>query len=191
MDKIATLENTPYEKFKEVLIRLLSSMGMLEIKDENLYYTAIEKGTLTDSLNTFIISQEKLSGAVDTDSIMEILDKIQNETRANKIIFFSQHHISKGFEFAISQKHKGSSIVYIGRDQIIPLIDKYQNDFWKHDDIQLLDYEKKFHSSLENENQLKLLKLPNDKYEKLINIFIQPSLTKWKIHLPIFILEKE
>ena len=43
MDKIATLENTPYEKFKEVLIRLLSSMGMLEIKDENLYYTAIEK----------------------------------------------------------------------------------------------------------------------------------------------------
>ena len=70
MDKIATLENTPYEKFKEVLIRLLSSMGMLEIKDENLYYTAIEKGTLTDSLNTFIISQEKLSGAVDTDSIM-------------------------------------------------------------------------------------------------------------------------
>ena len=178
MDKIATLENTPYEKFKEVLIRLLSSMGMLEIKDENLYYTAIEKGTLTDSLNTFIISQEKLSGAVDTDSIMEILDKIQNETRANKIIFFSQHHISKGFEFAISQKHKGSSIVYIGRDQIIPLIDKYQNDFWKHDDIQLLDYEKKFHSSLENENQLKLLKLPNDKYEKLTNIFIQPSLTK-------------
>ena len=178
MDKIATLENTPYEKFKEVLIRLLSSMGMLEIKDENLYYTAIEKGTLTDSLNTFIISQEKLSGAVDTDSIMEILDKIQNDTRANKIIFFSQHHISKGFEFAISQKHKGPSIVYIGRDQIIPLIDKYQNDFWKHDDIQLLDYEKKFHSSLENENQLKLLKLPNDKYEKLINIFIQPSLTK-------------
>lgn len=178
MDKIATLENTPYEKFKEVLIRLLSSMGMLEIKDENLYYTAIEKGTLTNSLNTFIISQEKLSGAVDTDSIMEILDKIQNDTRANKIIFFSQHHISKGFEFAISQKHKGPSIVYIGRDQIIPLIDKYQNDFWKHDDIQLLDYEKKFHSSLENENQLKLLKLPNDKYEKLINIFIQPSLTK-------------
>ncbi len=177
MNKIEILENTPYNTFKEVIIRLLTSIDMSEIIDKGEYFTAIEKGALADTLNAFILPQFKLSGTVNVEKILRLIDNIQGETVINKVFFLSNYYISQGFKVALNQKYPGISINYLGRDDLILLFDKYQSDFWRHHDIQLLDYENGFSHCLENENQLKILKLPNDKYEKLMHIFIQPSLT--------------
>ena len=52
-------------------------------------------------------------------------------------------------------------------------------EYWRHDDVRLIEYEKNYLSFVSNDSDLKKLKFPNDKYAKLLDIFIEPGLIRF------------
>ena len=60
---------------------------------------------------------------------------------------------------------------------MIKLIDDNYSDFWKHEDLMLIEYEKQFCQKNSEENELKRLKIFNDKYQKLLDIYIEPRIS--------------
>ena len=61
---------------------------------------------------------------------------------------------------------------FIDRDDLIKLFNENYPDFWKHNDLMLIEYEKQFYQNSLKETDLKKLKIFNDKYLKLLEIYI-------------------
>lgn len=178
MNKIETIENITKEELCKAFVRLLQTMEFCDIKNNDAYITATEESKLSTINRTFVIINTHISGDIDTNDISTTIQNAQTATIADIITIVSNHHISNGQKQILTSKFDNLSLQFIGRDELIELFDKFDDDFWKHNDIILLNYEQNFLQSLDDENQLKLLHLPSDKYNKLLNIFIQPSLIK-------------
>lgn len=178
MNKIETIENISKENLDKAFVRLLQAMDFRAITVTNDYITATEDSKLSTINRTFVVINEHISGDIDTSNINLSIQNAQANTTADIITIVSNFHISNGQKQVLASKFQNLSLQYISRDELIKLFDKYDDDFWKHDDVVLLNYEQNFVQSLDDENQLKLLHLPSDKYKKLLSIFIQPSLIK-------------
>ena len=179
--KIEKVEALDSVKLAEVFINLLEKLGYKNIeKEENSnFITAEENTALKTNTYVFFIICENLSGLNDTEVIDSIKHKLQNYSKAkNSYSFFiiSNQYISKGFERKISNKVEGLNIEFKDRDSIIKLIEEHYSDYWKHDDIRLIKYENEFSESIKEEADLKKLKIFNDKYDKVLQIFIEPQL---------------
>ena len=101
---------------------------------------------------------------------------LQKKHLANVIFIVSQYNISSGFESSINSSLGSIKLDFIGRDRLIKLLDTSFSDFWKHDDLMLIEYEKQFCEYSSKETDLKKLKIFNDKYLKLLEIYIEPRL---------------
>ena len=62
---------------------------------------------------------------------------------------------------------------------IVKTVDEHLNEYWRHDDLELIQYEKDYTDFVANDSDLKKLKFPNDKYSKLLDIFIEPMLMRY------------
>lgn len=153
-------------------------MEFRDIHIYDAYITATEDSKLSAISRTFVIINEHISGDIDTGNIETNIHDAHKNTSGDIITLVSNFHISNGQKQLLASKFQNIVLQYISRDELINLFDKYDGDFWKHDDVALLNYEHKFVQNLDKENQLKLLHLPTDKYKKLLSIFIQPSLIK-------------
>ena len=92
---------------------------------------------------------------------------------------YSNLTITGGFKTALGQNLKTIQVSYIGREELIQLVNEVFPEYWRHDDIQLIKYEKEYLSFVANDSDLKKLKFPNDKYAKLLDIFIEPQLVRF------------
>ena len=176
MTKIETIGNLNNSSLVELMKTLLDFMGLQNIREDGVVLRAEENSALGVIMHAFVIPDAQLSGAVDLDSISALLKEVRDKETFNVVTFVSNRHISTGFQTNLNRQFSELRINYIGRDELIQIIDKKFSDYWRHDDTALIEYEHQYEEVMDKENQLKLLHLPTDKYQRLVNIFIQPSL---------------
>lgn len=61
---------------------------------------------------------------------------------------------------------------------MIILIDEHYSDFWRHEDQNLLEYERQLLKELEEDTELRKLRFSKDKYKKKLDFFIAPYLSR-------------
>lgn len=175
--RIEKIESLTKDKLKTTIVQLLRITNFENIVENENYIIATEKSSFSEIKHVFVIPSIRMSGSIDIDSVAELIETIQSNELANVVTLVSQFHISNGFRSTFETKLNHIKFDYLDRDTLIQYINKYNDSFWRHEDVELLSYEKHFKEQLKNENQLKKLHLSNDKYQKIINLYIQPTLS--------------
>ncbi len=180
MDKIKKVEELSLEQLRETLITIISKEGFIDIKDDGNVLEAYLDNPMSPITNIFMIFPFQLSGEVDVDRICDIVLSEQFKRSTNNVTIVSKNHISNGFQEELDSKITNFKVNYIGRDRLVKLIDKDCPELWKHDDIALLKYENDFSENVKQESQLRRLKLPTEKCQKLLDIYINPQLFSYE-----------
>lgn len=180
MNKIEKVENLNSTEFKSAICKVISSAGYQEVEccgdNEDNTIKAKNVSPLSSENYLFVYFPFRLSGQIDISSIKEILIHNQQQSSANALYVVSKYHISNGFEESLTKEHMPFTINFIGRDRFIKLIDEHFPEFWRHDDLLLIAYEKQFAVEVSQETELRKLKYSNEKCQKLLNIYIEPRL---------------
>ena len=180
MNKIKKVEDLSIGQLKSVLITIVSKEGFINIKNHDNVLEAYLDNPMSPITNIFMVFPFQLSGEVDIDKICEMILQEQSKYSANNVTIVSKNHISNGFQSEIDSRISHFRVNYIGRDRLIKLIDKDYPELWKHDDISLLKYESDFSENVKQENQLRRLKLPSEKCQRLLDIYINPQLFSYE-----------
>ncbi|MCH3993428.1 MAG: hypothetical protein LKH27_10280 [Prevotella sp.] len=178
IDKQNIIEDLGSKDFLKFLKMLFISMGFQQIKIIDNVIIAIENSKLKSILHAFYVNTTLLSGKVNIEEVTTRVKDIQKKIHPDILTITANHHISKGFQNSLNGRVNNLPLQYLGRDELIPLFDKYIVEIWSHNDPKLLDYERKFKGRIAEDNQLRILHLPQAKFEKLLNIFVNPSLEK-------------
>lgn len=173
-DKIKSL-NIP--SLKGLLTNLIQKLGFIDVQIFDELIVAKTNNPLTKVPHGFVFFDEKLSGISDAK---DYISAVQNFRKANGFIttsIVSKDHISNAVESKIKAGFTDpENIDFIDKDRLIELIEQHYPDYWKHDNLVLLGYEKEFCDTILKENEIKKLKIFNDKYQKLLDIFIEPRI---------------
>ena len=190
IEKIQCLD---LKALSDLLKKLLDRKGFSDvIIEEDCLKGELPSPLTSDTTSViFVTFPHKLGGYnPEYEQISNQIKTLRDKYLADKVFVYSKEVITKGFQTSLTQYSSPIKISYIGRDELINLVDDVFPDFWRHDDIQLLSYEKGFMEFIANDNDLKKLKFPNDNYSKLLDIFIEPQLTRYyqdkKTNTPVF-----
>lgn len=175
--KIERIEELQFPKFKDTVANLVEKLGYKDIQKYEDVIIASNTSPLSSEKYLFILFKEQLSGIVNIEEIRNTILQRHELHVSNVIYILSQFNISSGFESTISKEITQFKLQFIGRDRLIKLLDELYSDFWKHDDLALLEYEKKFCSQFKRDTEINKLKIFNDKYQKLLDIYIEPRIT--------------
>lgn len=178
MNKIEIVEKLQKNQVLELVEMLLKRVNFKNIRREDSIIRAEEGSTFGGIDHAFLCFSEHLSGGVEMESIFQLVQNIRDKEAVHVITIVSNHNITSGFQKLLNTRFPHVKFEYFGREDVIALVDKEFPDYWRHDDSALIEYEHQYESVRESENQLKLLHLPTDKMQKLMNIFIQPTLVE-------------
>lgn len=178
MNKIEIVEKLQKDQVLELVEMLLKRVNFKNIRREDSIIRAEEGSTFGGIDHAFLCFSEHLSGGVEMESIFQLVQNIRDKEAVHVITIVSNHNITSGFQKLLNTRFPHVKFEYFGREDVIALVDKEFPDYWRHDDSALIEYEHQYESVRESENQLKLLHLPTDKMQKLMNIFIQPTLVE-------------
>lgn len=134
------------------MIEIISKEGFINIKDNDSSIEAYLDNPMSPITNIFMIFLFLLSGDVDIDRICMIIENEHVKYSASNVTIVSKNHISKRFQDELNSRISNFRINYIGRDNLIGLIDKDYPELWKHDDISLLKYENDFVENVKQED---------------------------------------
>lgn len=96
----------------------------------------------------------------------------------------SKKDISDYFKQQIKKRFPTTRIAFWSKEDLVNKIDTYYANFWQHTDTFLKPYEEFYLKTIETDSELRNLLKLDDKYTKMLNIFIEPRLT-------IFVEDKE
>src|SRR5690554_2220358 len=176
--KLNKIESITKVGLFKLLNELIAKMGYTSIENDELFISAKLVGPIFTGKHGFIYFEEKLSGNIEFAPILNTINKLKEEHELSVIFVVSQYNISKGFRGTLNSQIP-LDIDYLDRDELIIQIEKYIPEYWKHDDVQLLSYEKYYCESILQESELKSLKIFSDKYKKILNIFIEPKVVHY------------
>ncbi|MFC2084009.1 NACHT domain-containing protein [Bacteroidota bacterium] len=174
--KIEKIQNLSEEELLKCMLNLLTRMGYSDSIIERNRIVATLKKPLGEEEDLFLIFDSKLGGQHDSKEIFANVEKTITEQKANSYFIVSKFTISSAFKEKISSEFINHSFNFIGRDELIQLIENKYRDFWRHDDIHLIEYEKLYCESLAKDSEIRKLKIFEDKYQKLLDIFIEPTI---------------
>ena len=179
--QIEKIEDLSRGELDDLIIKILSKQEFESIELLEDCIKAKQRTFLNKSAAVFITFPFKLGGltGVDYQAIAQKINQIREKYAANNVFVYSNRTISKGFQTEISNALKTIRMTYISRDDLIQLVDEMFPEYWRHDDIELIQYEKDYTDFVANDSDLKKLKFPNDKYAKLLDIFIEPMLMRY------------
>lgn len=128
----------------------------------------------------FVLFRQRLSGITsdEVESVYKKIESLQNQFSANSVFVVSLQTISNGFKNTLVKKSINISPTYIERDELITLIDEHYSDFWRHEDQELLLYEKELLDVVQEDTELRKLNFAQDKYKKKLDFFIEPQLSR-------------
>lgn len=177
-DKIAKLDNLNIERLSDAILIIAEKLGYkgIVVSSNGVIEAHLNNG-FGETTNFFFLFCELLSGNIDLNKIVEDIANVRTTVSINAITIISSKNISKGFQDALSRIIADIKVNYVGRDSLIHLLDSHYPDFWKHDDSNLIHYENDFATNIKEDNQLKKLKLSSQYSQKLLSIFIEPSLS--------------
>ncbi|WP_417609504.1 NACHT domain-containing protein [Owenweeksia hongkongensis] len=180
--KIARLESLEFEDFKGLFLEILERIGYQKITTssvQNHFVSATIKSGLKSNKDIFYLATDTLSGTNESKNVETISKELMDYSRENNCYSFflvSTNYISTGFKKKVAFKSEGLALDFKDRDSLIRLIEEHHTDFWKHDDRLLINYENNFTESLEEDADLKKLKIFDEKYDKVLKIFIEPRI---------------
>lgn len=177
--KISKIESLTNESVLDLVSNMLLKTGYSDIKRGGGHLLANISGPISTDSHGFIFFHEKLSGNIDTERIKKSILDVKDKLNFYTAFIVSPFNISNGFKENIKAQIRDTKLEFLGREEIIAQIEKHIPDYWKHDDIELLDYERNYCDSILRESELKKLKIFNEKYQKVLDIFIEPKI----IHL--------
>lgn len=180
-EKIDSLKKLDSASIVTLLCDLLKKMGFAEIHQNEDCISCVQEGILGRSTFVFLTFPFKMSGIVagDYKQYASIITSIRDKYSANQICLYSTNTISKGFQESLNVQLGAIKVTYVGRDELINLIDKSFPEYWRHDDRSLVKYEKYVLDRICQDSELRKLKFPQEKYSKLLDIFIEPLLTRY------------
>ena len=168
-------------EFGNMFRRLLEKQSFSNIKNEDTAIICEQRimGRITVFL--FVLYTRRLSGLNSNDivSIYQKIEALQNKYSANSVFIVSRETISGGFKQTLSKNSTNINPTYIEREGLINQIDEYYSDFWRHEDQNLLAYEKQLLTELEEDTELRKLSFSEDKYKKKLDFFIEPYLSRY------------
>lgn len=179
-EKIEVLNRLSDLEFRDMFRRLLENQGFSNIVYED---TAIICDRRIMGLTTvflYVLYTTRLSGLNSDDivSIYKTIETLQNKYSANSVSVVSRETISEGFRQTLLKNSTNINPTYIERQNLIILIDEHYSDFWRHEDQNLLEYERQLLKELEEDTELRKLRFSKDKYKKKLDFFIAPYLSR-------------
>lgn len=171
-DKIGQIDDI--DSLAGLIFHILEKLGLTEIKriSDNIL-EAIELSALKKRKMYFLLTLSELNGK--TPSVGEAINEIKKEAD-NIYIITSHRKISEYFKDWIKTYCDIINLDFWSRENLIELIDEHLTDFWSHGDSFIQAYELGFIDKLENDKELKKLLKLDDKYDKLLNVFIEPKI---------------
>lgn len=173
--KIVKVESLNRGKFIELIHALLKKMGYTNIFAGNEFISAELASPMSSIKEAFILFDETLTGNYDTNELIKQIENYSTIFGFGSYYIVSKKNISKGFIESVSNSSK-KKINFLFRDRIIEYVDQYLKDYWSHDDVQLIGYERYYRDSIVRDSDLKSLKIFSEKYQKLLDIFIEPKI---------------
>jgi hypothetical protein len=157
-----------------LISQILEKLGLTDVerKADNVL-VAKEISPLKQRMTFFIVTLSELNGK--TPSIKKIVNSLKSEGDQVYIVT-SNKKLSNYFKEWIVKETGLINIDFWNRDDLINLIDKYLNEFWNHGDSFIQSYENIFIEKLDNDKELKKLLKLEDKYDKLLNVFVEPKI---------------
>jgi len=131
-------------EFVDMFERLLENQNFTNIKKEESSIICEQRIMGRVTVFLFVLYTKRLSG-LNREAIASIyhdIENLQNEFSANSVFVVSRDTISEGFKQTLSKNSTNINPTYIERNALIGLIEEHYSDFWRHDDQNLLTYEK-------------------------------------------------
>ncbi len=176
MNNIQKIQALSYQDLYKCVYSLLLRLGYSDINQLDHSITAVMQGPLNTQVSQFFIYEEKLIGGPTVEDVAINIKGQLPISKPNVVFIVSKHNISNGFEVALSNEIDSVQLNFIERDKLIELLNENYTDFWKHDDVELIEYENDFCNLIKKESEVKKLKIFNEKYQKLLDIFIEPRI---------------
>ena len=177
--KIEKLKNITYSELTELVISIFNLLDYYNItsKNERCIVGEIKTG-ITTSNHGFLLYKDAFTGSkADLDSFSKVISENATKYEFHTCYIISTMNISGGFKKKVNLAY---NIEFLDRDDFIKLIDEHLPNFWNHQDIELLEYEKHFLENIATDNELKRLKISEKTYDKLLGIFIEPRIYQLK-----------
>ena len=142
--QIKKIEELKPEELTSLLVNVLKKREFEQVEVRKDCIFAQQKGLLNATSAVFITFPFKMGsvGEVNYAEICQKIKTIRESYAANIVFVYSNQTITKGFQSSIAKELSSISITYIGRDELIQLVDQEFPEYWRHDDIQLIQYEK-------------------------------------------------
>ena len=178
--KLEHIKNLPLKELQQLLLKVLEKKGLADVQIvENNCISANQPSAFSPLRLLFILFEEHLGGM--TDENVEILaNNIQenaNKYSSSSIHIVSRSTITNGFKSKLEHIFTTNQFIYIGRDELIKFIDTVFPEYWRHNDIELIQYENDFKSFIEEDTNLRKFTFSADKYKQKLNFFIEPQLS--------------
>jgi len=179
-EKIEVLNRLSDLEFRDMFRRLLENQGFSNIEYEDTAIICDRRIMGRTTVFLYVLYTTRLSGLNSDDivSIYKTIETLQNKYSANSVSIVSRETISEGFRQTLFKKSTNINPTYIERQNLINLIDEHYSDFWRHEDQNLLEYEKQLLKELEEDTELRKLRFSEDKYKKKLDFFIAPYLSR-------------
>ena len=177
--KLEKLENLDFQEIADLTVSIFEKIGYTSFTVQNeRCITGNVKVGLTNSNHGFVLFKEAYTGSkAAQDFFSNTLKDNSGKYNFHTCYVISTQNISKGFKRKINLN---ISLEYIDRDLLCTLIDEHLPNFWNHQNIELLEYEKFYLDNILKENELKRLKISERTYDKLLTIFIEPRIYQLK-----------
>lgn len=179
MNKNGIIEAINKESDLSKLIEdLLVRMGLenvIRISDNLI--EATQKTPLKNQKIFFLVTLSELNGKVPA-----IDERIKNITAKYDQLYIvtSNAKLSNYFQDWLNSENQNTVIEYWSKKDVIDNVNEYYEDFWSHNDTFLKPYEISFIDSVQADKHLKSLLKLDDKYDNLLEIFIEPKLYIYK-----------
>lgn len=167
------------ESLITITAKILEEIGFKEVKIFNQYTIfAIEEGIVNDRPFKVYCFLSELNGKIPfvIDAIKESYEKGDN------VYVVSSHKkkISNYFQDWVKSTIETDKVDFWDSTTISKAIDKYLPEYWGHNDVFLKTFEDAFLASTNGSSELNQVLKLDEKFEKLLNFFIEPKLFYYK-----------
>lgn len=174
IDRISSLNAS---EVIEAFIQIITTVENPNVEMQSNVIISTKKTLLGEDISVYLVYNQLLGGDINIVTFVEDIKNVIETNTPNSINIVSNYNISNGFKSKLNNEFNTYKINYVGRDNLIELLDAHFSTFWKHDDATLINYENYYIESIAVDSDLKKLKIFNDKYQKLLDVYIEPRLS--------------
>ena len=180
MNKQETIRNIKdLNSLTSVISNIADKSGLVEIVTlNNMIVTAIEKAALRNRKIAFVCTLSELNGKV--PQIFNSIKTIGSDFDEIIVVTSNRKKISDYFQKWLIEETKNNKFQFWHETELIDKIEALLPEYWGHNDLFLKTYGDSFITDIQQETELKKVLKLDSKFEKLLNVFIEPKIYYFK-----------